>query len=375
MNLKETKILETGDLVKIESPQKAIEYINYLFDNYTKWKPLFFDEIDTDINAINHNQKIRHEKITAIKKKYNCGADKRVTDQDIGIENMMYLKFTYDVDEGLELVKDASFVLMKKYSTKLNAKEDMFESAKAEFNNRLENSFDEKLFIENELQKFTDFENRAKELQKEVYKNDAVLNEYQRQYENKYGWHFSEFEYLRMITGFYHYPERENKKSFYFLPTLVKHKLLKNYILEIYNQKFNLNNDTRPTGFYCELPEPTVEQIFEIMQANDQISGNSEDFKAIFSREPKPVTKPVTWKIKSQKKPYRGHQIKLYLFIETMLNRKLLAKDIRKAVNLFIDEKGQFLNPKMKEPSKHDRNTHNIFEKLLKDAIEKTRPV
>ena len=126
-------------------------------------------------------------------------------------------------------------------------------------------------------------------------------------------------------------------------------------------------------GFKCELSEKTVEAIFNSMVSSKQISGNLTDFQAIFANTPTQVKNPVKWLNKSQKKPYRGHQTKLYLFIETMLNGKFSADDKRKAVDLFIDEKGKFFNPKMKEPNENDRDTHNIFETLINNTKEKTR--
>lgn len=128
------------------------------------------------------------------------------------------------------------------------------------------------------------------------------------------------------------------------------------------------------TGFTCNLPPETVKEIYFLM-AGKYLSGDLNDFQAIFANTPTLVKNPVKWLIKSQKKPCRGHQTKLYLFIETMLNGKFSAKDKRKAVDLFIDEKGKFFNSKMKEPNENDRNTHNIFETLIKGAKEKTRLV
>lgn len=57
-----------------------------------------------------------------------------------------------------------------------------------------------------------------------------------------------------------------------------------------------------------------------------------------------------------------------------MLNGNFSAEDKRKAAALFIDEKGKFFNAKMKEPKEYDRDKNNIFETLIKEAKEKTRP-
>ena len=134
------------------------------------------------------------------------------------------------------------------------------------------------------------------------------------------------------------------------------------------------NYKNQLTGFICNLHPDTVKEIFNLMETSKQISGNLTDFQAIFANTSTPVKSPVKWLIKSQKKPYRGHQTKLYLFIETMLNGKFSAEDKRKAADLFIDEKGKFFNPKMKEPNENDRDTHNIFEARINNIKEKTRP-
>lgn len=127
------------------------------------------------------------------------------------------------------------------------------------------------------------------------------------------------------------------------------------------------------TGFECKIAPNIVKEIFQIMVDKEILSGNSKDFQAIFSNKPTRVIDPIKWLGKSQKKPYRGHQTKLYLFIERMLNGKFSAKDKRKAAHLFVDEEGIFFNPKMNKPKKYDRDTHDIFEKIIKEAKEKTR--
>jgi hypothetical protein len=128
-------------------------------------------------------------------------------------------------------------------------------------------------------------------------------------------------------------------------------------------------------GFACpHLAPETVEEIYNLM-SEKQISGNPEDFKAIFSNSSNTVTKPIQWLKKSQRRDekgrYRGHQTMLHLFIEKMLQRNLTADEKRKTSKLFIDEYGEFFTPKSREPKEKDRNTNRIFLKEINDIIKK----
>jgi hypothetical protein len=62
------------------------------------------------------------------------------------------------------------------------------------------------------------------------------------------------------------------------------------------------------------------------------------------------------------------------MFLETVFRGKLSKENRRKAVHLFVDEEGEFFNGNISRPKEEDRNTHNIFENLLKDIIPNTRP-
>jgi hypothetical protein len=247
---------------------------------------------------------------------------------------------------------------------------DMFEFAKLEFNSKLTASFDEKLFIENELQKYVDFENRAKELQKEVYTNDSILDNYQSQFENKFGLHYSEFEYLRMITGYYHYPERGKNKTFYFTPGFVKNIMLKKYIQEIY-KKYESTPDNQLTGFTCNLHPDKVKEIFNLMFDSKQISGNLTDFQAMFANTSTPVKNPVKWLILDNRgtNPGRGNQTALFVFLELVL-KKVSNQDLIKSKDLFIDEKGTFIKNKLLRPDKSKLKKYG-FETQLKDILKK----
>lgn len=125
------------------------------------------------------------------------------------------------------------------------------------------------------------------------------------------------------------------------------------------------------TGFGCKIDPPIVKKIFQLMVKKNQIGGRLKDFKAIFSKEPTKVEKPAIWLIKGQTtNKKRGNQMKLYFFLEKMLQRKLTNEDKRKASKLFVDEKGEFFNSSMRNPKKDERTMYDIFESQLKNILD-----
>jgi hypothetical protein len=117
------------------------------------------------------------------------------------------------------------------------------------------------------------------------------------------------------------------------------------------------------TGFDCPLSPEKIKAIYYFMNGK-QIRSDLSDFQAIFSNTPQPVQNPIKWLIKAQTGS-RGNQMKLYFFLEKMLQRQPTSEDKRKAKKLFVDEIGEFLNPKMRKPKYEERIMYDEFENLL----------
>jgi len=121
-------------------------------------------------------------------------------------------------------------------------------------------------------------------------------------------------------------------------------------------------------GFACPLHPDTVKEVYKYMISKNYIEGSPADFQAIFANKSTSVLNPITWLIKSKTTTGgRGNQMKLYFFLEKMLQRRPTNDDKRKAAKLFIDEEGEFFNPKMKKPDEYERISYDIFAKLLEE--------
>lgn len=131
---------------------------------------------------------------------------------------------------------------------------------------------------------------------------------------------------------------------------------------------------TTITGFVCPLDPNTVTEIYKLMvnhTPKPQIEGKLKDFQNIFSKEPKQIEEPIIWLVKGQTTTGgRGNQMKLYFFLEKMLQRKLTSEDKKKTAKLFVDEKGEFFNPKMRKPKEDERTMYDSFERLFKEIIQ-----
>jgi hypothetical protein len=108
-----------------------------------------------------------------------------------------------------------------------------------------------------------------------------------------------------------------------------------------YQQIKNELSQPAVTGFECKLPKETVEEIFNLMIKKEIISGNLNDFYAIFGIASYQFKNPIIWLItaKTGKNAGHGHKEELRNFLVEMLGR-ISAEDERKVPFLFVDKNG-----------------------------------
>jgi len=127
------------------------------------------------------------------------------------------------------------------------------------------------------------------------------------------------------------------------------------------------------TGFSCNLHPETVEQIFNLMVASKQISGNINDFQAIFANTSTPFKNPVKWLILHNRKP---NKTALFTFIKLMLELDIIPRDIlRQSNQKFKFGKENIFPDNYTYPTKEEQKSSIVTHfKPIKDLIKKTRP-
>jgi hypothetical protein len=95
------------------------------------------------------------------------------------------------------------------------------------------------------------------------------------------------------------------------------------------------------TGFECKLPKETVEEIFNLIVKKKIITGNLNDFFAIFGIASYQFKNPIIWLITAEKgrNAGHGHKEELRNFLVEILG-KVTAEDERKVPFLFVDKNG-----------------------------------
>lgn len=278
MKILNTELLDSSIISKLRSDNEITSYIGNLFEQFKGYKPDFFEIIENDLRIIIHNQRERLKSI----------------EENPDNVNGKYFDFLNNIQLNLDSLVESVLELKTKFYNNKDAKDIMYEYIKAEFHSRLEGSSDEKQCIEYELKLLKEFEERANILT-EIYRNDTILDDYQIQYENKYGNHRNEFEYLRIISGYYHYKEREKKKTFFYLPTLVKHVIFKKYLLKLYENYNITSKQIGIKGFQSSLSDGQIESLYNQMQGR-YFRTTLENFKVLFKNETLPSKfKPILW--------------------------------------------------------------------------------
>jgi hypothetical protein len=124
-------------------------------------------------------------------------------------------------------------------------------------------------------------------------------------------------------------------------------------------------------GFACNLSPETVKEVFIFMAGKNNLNGELSDFQSIFSKVSISVEKPIKWLIKNKRgiKSDRGNQTALFEFLKLMLGT-VSNNDLKKCKNLFIDEKGYFIQKDLLRPDKEKIKLFG-FETQLKDILKK----
>lgn len=137
--------------------------------------------------------------------------------------------------------------------------------------------------------------------------------------------------------------------------------------------KSHIELKNQMTGFTCNLPPETVEQIFNLMVTSNQISGNKNDFLAIFNKTSIPFKNPVKWLIK------RGENTNKLAF-QTFLNLMTGIKDFttkgnkEKIEKYFVGSKGELIILNKPTQKGEYSKLMNEVEKIINPVKEKTRP-
>jgi hypothetical protein len=124
-------------------------------------------------------------------------------------------------------------------------------------------------------------------------------------------------------------------------------------------------------GFTCNLHPETVKEIYIFMADKDYLSGDLNDFQAIFSKVSISVEYPVKWQILNERgtKTGRGNQTSIFVFLKLMLGT-ISNADLKKCKDLFIDEKGKFIEKDLLRPDKDKILTFG-FENQIKEILKK----
>ena len=137
-----------------------------------------------------------------------------------------------------------------------------------------------------------------------------------------------------------------------------------------YLQTLNEFEPKKSTGFKCSLFPEITKKIYYFM-AEKYIRGDLKDFQAIFSNESNTVNNPIIWLILNERgtKPGRGNQTSLFIFLELMLG-KISNEYLRKAKDLFVDEKGTFIEKQLLKPDRTKILTYK-FETGINELLNK----
>ena len=156
------------------------------------------------------------------------------------------------------------------------------------------------------------------------------------------------------------------------LGQLIKSQLKKDLILK----KSGLaETDYRLIGFECDLPEDTIEKIYEAMSKTkpSQIITDLDNFKAIFGVPGYSVKKPAKWGLKYGK---QANKAALFTFIKLMLDIKKFPREyFRKANELFRFSKNDIFTSYSYPDPKDQKSCVVTYFIPIKRIIEKVRPL
>ena len=139
--------------------------------------------------------------------------------------------------------------------------------------------------------------------------------------------------------------------------------------LETFDEITGIKNQIK--GFKCSLPQKTIEQIYYFITGEGILKAEIEDFMSVFSTYPTIVKKPLQWLILNErgKKAGRGNQTGLYVFLK-MIMGTISNEDLRKCKDIFVDEKGKFIEKKLLRPD-NDKILTIGFEIPLNNILKK----